>query len=228
MTPIRVGIICEGTTDDAVLRAIVGALVHPRQVVFALLQPDSDRLQPRTGPGWQGVRKFLKEAPELSASPLDLIVVHVDADVRGSPEVTAHLRAVEEGEHDLEPLCDHVKDWMISGVPDAVVIVLPRERTESWLLAANSKVKHVEAIAEPDRMLPDPGSRGKREKSRPAYEALVQPLLPLLSRRNALRGLPELERFCGKVGSRIRKLSSASGASSRGARGDGGRRGAGG
>jgi hypothetical protein len=53
---MRVGIVCEGTTDDVVLRAILREIIGTKEVAFSLLQPDHDRLQPRTGPGWQGVR----------------------------------------------------------------------------------------------------------------------------------------------------------------------------
>ncbi|EYF00017.1 hypothetical protein [Chondromyces apiculatus] len=205
MTPLRIGIICEGTTDAAVLRPVLSTLLAPRDVTFALLQPDHDRLQPRTGPGWQGVRKFLNEAPEILASPLDLIVVHIDADIRIDPEIEPRLLPEPEDD-DLEPLCRHVKGWMVAGVPESAVIVIPRERTESWLLAANSRRKHVEAIPNPEQYLPALGSSGKRAKSIPVYEELVKPLLPRLKKPAELRELPELARFTSKVRARVRSL----------------------
>src|SRR5262249_34191390 len=161
-----------------VLRAVIRELSGTVELTFSLLQPNKNNLVPQSGPGWQGVRKFLQMSKGgLDLSALDMIVVHVDADIRMLPEIKLHLTS-EAGDHDPAPLCRHVKSWMAAGVPPSVLIVLPRERTEAWLLAANSKKKDVESIPEPDKQLPDPGSRGKRDKSVPAYQELVKPLLP--------------------------------------------------
>lgn len=56
---MRVGIICEGTTDYEVLTVIVKETISPLVPTFALLQPDGDRLMaPAAGP-------VLSDLPEL-------------------------------------------------------------------------------------------------------------------------------------------------------------------
>lgn len=154
---MRIGIICEGSTDDVVLRAILRALCAPKDLTFSVLQPAVDQLGRVGLGGWQAVRKFLQQsANTIAATPLDMIVVQVDADVRRLPEIRANLTA-EDGDGELDALCRHVKSWMSAGVPASVVIVLPRESTESWLVAASTRRKNVEAIEDPARALVEAG-----------------------------------------------------------------------
>jgi len=105
---MRVGIICEGSTDYPVLRAIVAAVLHSQHPAFSLLQPDFDGLRRPAGirkaaTGWQAVRAFLQEG-NAQISPLDLIVVQIDASVRRIDSVARKLETEGVG-----ALCDHVK-----------------------------------------------------------------------------------------------------------------------
>ena len=63
---MRVGIVCEGSTDFAVLRVVCGELLGTTDFFVTLLQPRFDVLAGRAGgapgPGWQGVRGFLSPA----------------------------------------------------------------------------------------------------------------------------------------------------------------------
>lgn len=209
---MRVGIVCEGSTDFAVLRVLCGELLGARDLVPTLLQPRLDLLAARAGdtagPGWQGVRAFLQRAA-LAAADHDVIVVHVDADIRHLPEIARHLGADADGE-DLEPLCDHVKSWMTGGVPGSVVIVLPREATDAWLCAVATHRANVEGIAEPADELRDAGLIGARggtaEKRAIEYAALAVGLGPLVRDRRKLAKVPELARFVGKIAARARAV----------------------
>jgi hypothetical protein len=227
---VRVGIVCEGSTDFAVLRVVCTALLGPKDLIVTLLQPRLDLLAARArasrrgsaplssalpdspstpGGGWQGVRQFLQQTGRtLAASGQDLIVVHVDADIRHLPEIRKHLGADTGG--DLTPLCDHVKVWMPGSVPESVVIVLPREATEAWLCAMTTHRADVEAIPRPADTLREAGVLGERggtaEKLASTYETLAAGLGPLLRDRRKLARLPELARFVGKVSARAKAV----------------------
>jgi hypothetical protein len=206
-----VGIVCEGSTDFAVLRVVCGELLGIKDLSVTLLQPRFDLLATHA-PGWQGVRRFLQQTGRtLAASEQDLIVVHMDADVRHLPEIARHL-GMGAGE-DLAPLCDHVKSWMAvddGGVPESVVIVLPREATEAWLCAVATHRADVESIARPAEELHKAGVLGDRggtvEKRAVHYATLAAGLAPLLRDRRRLAKVPELARFVGKVSARAKAV----------------------
>lgn len=211
-----VGIVCEGSTDSTVLRAICAEILGKAGLVFRPLQPDFDRLRQRDptalGPGWQGVRKFLKDpANMLLATRLDALVVQVDADIRKLPEIRKQL-VVDEGEQaeGLEPLCAHVKGWISGGVPGSAIVVLPRESTEAWIVAAAMRKKNVEAIDDPAQALVNAGIigvvKGRPDKRAVNYEEHLPSLLAKLKEPKELGALPELARFVGKLNATARAV----------------------
>jgi len=60
--PLRIGVICEGSTDSVVLRAILDALCAPGKPAIIPLQPPVDKLNHIGLGGWQAVRSFLQRA----------------------------------------------------------------------------------------------------------------------------------------------------------------------
>jgi hypothetical protein len=175
-----------------------------------MLQPTFDRLRP--GPGWQGVRKFLQQSGSgLHLGIYDLIAIHVDAAVADLPEVAQTL-AMEDGEikGDLSAFCRHVKGWLGQPIPETVAIALPRRSTEAWLVAAHTNKKQVEEIDDPAKVLVARGvlteRGGKVEKTSERYTELSLALPKLISNRQDLKRVPELDRFVSKVRDRFRKL----------------------
>ena len=83
------------------------------------------------------------------------------------------------------------------------MIVLPREEMESWLLAAHTGVKNVEAVADPASALADrgiiPRRDGKPEKTEEHYRELATSLVRLAQNRKRLTAVPELGRFLFKL-----------------------------
>jgi hypothetical protein len=203
---MRVGIVCEGSTDFEVFKALIVALIGSPNLRLVLLQPDFDALRGKRmeqGTGWQAVRKYLRSpAFPVTVSGYDLVVVQVDADIRKLPEVNRQLAAEPSGD-ELEALCAHVKSWMAGGVPPNAIVALPREATEAWLLAMHSRKTDVEGVVDPAQAMADAGliastERGPDKKST-RYAELTEPLVRALKDQKLLRKLPELERFVGKV-----------------------------
>lgn len=141
-------VVCEGDTDfialDAALSAVYG------EHVATMVQPERSRFAgiayTEMGSGWRGVRKWCEQAHdelgglgarlELMAalSGVDALIVHVDADI-----------ADELGcRHPCPPASDttdavrlRVLEWGgEEAVPDRVVLCVPAQSTETWVIAA--------------------------------------------------------------------------------------------
>jgi hypothetical protein len=216
-------IVCEGPTDSAVLRVVMGVVLKDYIPVINMIHPDEAMLRKKPterppgtlGPGWQGVRAWLKQGAAVQAAMAgaDLLVVHVDADIRRENEIARGLRAPEPSEDELDPLCEHVKSWFAGGVPPNAIVVLPREATEAWLLAVHSRLINVEAESKPAKTLQATdliGPKGGEPHKRPArYRELAASLAVLIADNRQLARVPELERFVNKLRSRARVLRRA-------------------
>lgn len=207
---MRVGIVCEGSTDYRVLQAVCRQVLGVNGLVITLLQPNIDALRaraPGAAPGWQAVRAFLGQThASLAAAQFDVLVIQVDADIRSLPAVARALAS--PGDEELQALCDHVKSWMRGSVPESAVIALPRESIEAWLVAAVTNRHDVESIARPVEDLCDAGILGRRDsgphKDPAVYESLATRLTPILRDGRKLGKVPELARFAGKLSARAR------------------------
>ena len=212
---MRVGIICEGSSDFVLLEALALDLLSADECVQ--LHPDFDKLK-ATGdsshaPGWQGVRKFLQTSsgPALALAVFDVIVIQVDASIRKLRELK--LPQPEEWADEAEPLdalCDHVKSWATDGLPESAIIALPREDIEAWLVAVHTRIRNVESLGNPAGELVAQGIietvNGKPNKRAEAYRALAVPLVKLARDAKKVKAIPELERFVNKLRARARKV----------------------
>lgn len=216
---MRVFIVCEGPTDFAVLRLVVRAVVPGPDLIVELAQPDLDALRAKevgaVAAGWTGVRTYLQSAAStLLARQVDVLIVQVDADIRRARQIENKLRSAAPDEPDLEPLCEHVKSWFAGGVPASAIVVLPRDATEAWLLAVQTRTIDVEADPAPAATLLARGllaatARGDASKQTAVYVELAAPLASLLVDKKQLARVPELERFVDKLRSRAHALRRA-------------------
>ena len=123
----------------------------------------------------------------------NILIVQVDGDVRGQVSASTN-----------EKLCDEVKSWLGPGVTfPGLVIAIPTEATETWLLAANRPANPaLERVKKPAEQLIrakliEHDAHGNPIKDYARYRELAAPLGEQLS---ALRRvLTELDRFCVKV-----------------------------
>ncbi|WP_437753848.1 hypothetical protein [Sorangium sp. So ce1389] len=203
---MRVGVICEGSTDFAIIEALALELIQADECV--LLQPSFDRLQAgdtSIGTGWQAVRKFLRQSgPALGLGVYDVIVVQVDASVRLVGEVQRQLRERSDDEPELAPLCEHVRGWANGTLPSTAVVALPREEIENWLLAAHTNLRSVEAFPDAAEVLAERGLIARRKNGDPdkdanRYRALAAPLVRLAGQPRRRRHVAELDRFVCKL-----------------------------
>lgn len=143
----NIRLVCEGSTDHIVLEAVLLAQLNSPDFRVSRLQPDESLFGGDAGPhggGWKGVRgwcQMVRDAGGLQAigalpEGVDLLVIHVDADI------------LLDSEHDESNPCPPpnanilaaeaiVMQWLgLNHLPEKVVIWVPSMATEAWLLRA--------------------------------------------------------------------------------------------
>ncbi|AUX40568.1 uncharacterized protein SOCE26_019690 [Sorangium cellulosum] len=198
-----IGIVCEGSSDFPVLEAVVEAALGDGHEV-RYLRPETDALF-RPG-GWTAVKAWCEEHASwlsdfMTVGNIDLLIIHVDADVRRHvPELKK-----KKGEPTTQDLCDTIKGWLKlrqSAKGRRVLIVIPAQATEAWLVAAQGgATPDLEKEAKPVTRLVQrklvSTIGGKPDKSPAVYRDLAT---PLRSHAAELRGvLRELDHFMGKL-----------------------------
>jgi hypothetical protein len=147
-----IGTVVEGPTDRILLEAVLQRLI-PGEHRFLPLQPPVTFGE--LGAGWKGVRRWCRQtwqreglnlaATLASGPPLDLLVIHLDADV-------ARESDLQEGEADpidgvVQPcppasataarltavVC---RSLQVDSLPPVLVLAIPAQDTESWSFAA--------------------------------------------------------------------------------------------
>jgi hypothetical protein len=186
-----VGIVAEGPTDHTILVAAAERVLGS-PIVPLFIQPDaSDALGGfgDLGGGWKGVRGWCRRIAEepaglrgfMSSSygpVLDVLVIHVDADIAGDGEVNC-AKPCPPARDTVLALCQEIRGWLrAERLPAGVVLAIPSKSIESWILVALG--------ANPDECDDDPAGRltrapykrlrtkaGKPKKERGVYEELA-------------------------------------------------------
>jgi hypothetical protein len=149
---MNIGTVVEGPTDRLLLEAVLNHLL-PGEHRFFPLQP-AETLG-RTGSGWKGVRRWCNETWQREHSSLnkllsgatgpalDLLVIHVDADIASEQELQQDeafpimpqpCPPVSETVAQLEALILH---WLrLEASPSSLIFAIPAQDTETWTFAA--------------------------------------------------------------------------------------------
>ncbi len=154
---MNIGTVVEGPTDRLILTAVLRKILpgHPEDHRFLPLQPSPTFGE--TGTGWKGVRKWCQESWQRTGSSLeailsstsgptlDLLVIHVDADIIGAndlqdgfddpiPGVPAPCPPIGTNAGVLRVV---VTRWLArNDLPHPVVLAIPAEDIETWIFAA--------------------------------------------------------------------------------------------
>jgi hypothetical protein len=149
---MNIGTVVEGPTDRLLLEAVLNHLL-PGEHRFFPLQP-TETLG-RTGSGWKGVRRWCNETWQRKHSSLekllsgatgpalDLLVIHVDADIAYEQELQQDgtfpitpqtCPPVSATVAQLEPL---ILSWLnLHALPSSLIFAIPAQDTETWTFAA--------------------------------------------------------------------------------------------
>lgn len=190
-----IGFVCEGISDVPVLQAVVDAIVGP-DYEPRFIQPEADALGATAG--WTEVKKWCESygpslGDYLTWTGIDLLVVHLDADVCAKVKMASTVA-----------LCEATKRWLgRAGQDPRILIVIPSQASEAWLYAAHVATSpHIETERDPAGKLAQAGllerdPRGEPVKDPRRYQELASRLPARLAELRKV--LPELERFAGKL-----------------------------
>jgi len=197
---MNIGTVVEGPTDRRVLETVLNRLL-PGEHRYFPLQPTPTFGQ--TGAGWKGVRSWCRQTwqrpgssldtilSSVAGPPLDLLVVHVDADIAFEHDLQDDDAPVSDVPQPCPPASATagrlrlvVARWLwCDPLPPPVILVIPAQDTESWTFAA---------------LFPDDDlcARGDYEclrsgRDRPAYRLTLVRYGKLLRRRNGEIKKPE-------------------------------------
>lgn len=202
---LQVAFVCEGPTDTPILEAVVEAVFGP-DFESLYLQPERDTLSDEESwgdgnddrvRGWCLQRA---DSLEWAVYTADVIVIHLDAD-----------RCAKFGTSSTEELCQVIRGWLGRSADDErLVIVLPAQASEAWLVAAHcAPAADLESQKRPAEQLAAAGlierdEEGRPRKDRARYEDLSKRLSNELPRIRAV--LHELERFASKLERQAQRL----------------------
>lgn len=147
-----IGTVVEGPTDRLLLEAVISKLI-PGEHRFRRLQPQLPFGE--MGTGWKGVRQWCQQTWQREGSslktilsvvdPLDLLVIHVDADIATEHDLQADdpepIEQVAQPCPPVDPtvagLVKVIGRWLqCQALPPQVVLAIPAQDIENWTFAA--------------------------------------------------------------------------------------------
>ncbi len=149
MSRLAVGIVAEGPSDIEMIKALIGKLVS-KPHDFYELQPDISATPGFGchGAGWKGIRGWCMEIARdfnglsqfirYTGQPLDLLIIHLDADVARESEIDC-MQSCPPVEDTLTLLESKLLDWLGETAwprKNKIVTCFPADNTEAWILSA--------------------------------------------------------------------------------------------
>lgn len=181
-------LVCEGPTDLEVFYALLDAHLLGHDYSLTMLQPDGSLYGGDAGPfggGWKGVRGWCQSVAEgggLEAvgalhDEVDLLVIHVDADIAADPELACACPCPPPY-NTIAALERLVCDWLgLTTLPARVALWIPSMSTEAWVLSALYP-------AQAPPCLPEPSAAGCVECLLDPAGALLALRAPLVKRKD--------------------------------------------
>lgn len=143
----NVKLVCEGITDKIILEAVLSAYLQSDKFTINCIQPESSKIEGNPyehGTGWKGVRRWCQmiqaagglEEVRALASEVDLLIIHVDAEIVFEAENNAG-QPCPPPEPNVIKAESIVMGWLgLKELPPNVVIWVPSMMTEAWILRA--------------------------------------------------------------------------------------------
>lgn len=145
----KIYFVTEGLTDRMILESLIDHWLNGEEYIPRYIQPPSsdyaDGLDSNLSEGWKGVRDWCSGRRMIGAAGrdeavrhADCLIIHLDADVAyetefKSPRYTGPCPPAEIG---CEWIRDHLVSFFGGVLPESVVLCVPSQDIESWVLCA--------------------------------------------------------------------------------------------
>jgi hypothetical protein len=145
----RFGIVSEGVTDQAVIKAILIGFCENKDLLVTQLQPTEEEKQKAN---WDQVIKYIgTEDFRQAVNDLDFVVIQIDSDIFGSDQVDENHR-LELSQKSTEESVEAIKELLIRDIGEAfysiassrIIFAIAVNEIECWFLPiyfSNSKAK---------------------------------------------------------------------------------------
>jgi len=221
---LRIGLVVEGPTDRIVIGAVLQSILGGRPFVLTQLQPEDSLAFGPLGSGWAGVYRWCKKATArgngrlasdaLLFLSLDLLILHLDADVAGKRYEDENSIRPDPGDGHLpcEQPCppasastDRLRQVLLSWcgetvTPPKTVICMPSKSTEAWVVAALypadiAMKREIECLPDPESRLSQQPRRTRIHKTQKDYSNRSSAIAKAWPRLASPESLGEALRF---------------------------------
>lgn len=142
---MKIGVICEGHTDRAVIENILKGLRGVDSCDLIPIRPQSDfdetdisKLPPNSFGGWDAVRhecqNQMKIREFLSIEGQDFIVIHLDSAEANQYHVTKPSKDAQYSTNLRNLIVQKIDEWLIGIEPKPILYAIAIEEIEAWIL----------------------------------------------------------------------------------------------
>ena len=160
---MKIGVICEGHTDRAViinilkgLKGIDSSQVIPLRPYYSLDETDISELSPDTFSNWDAVKSECENQNKidrfLSLEGNEFVVIHIDADRCEEYGVAKPKKDSSYSDKLRKSIITEVNKWLNNNYQDNLLYAIAIEETEAWILTIYDR-KDSTSSADPKQKL---------------------------------------------------------------------------
>lgn len=166
---MKIGVICEGHTDRAVIRNILKGLkgVDSSQIVplrpdYSVDETDLSQMTVDNYSNWSLVKAECENQVKidrfLSVEGHDFVIIHIDADCSDEYGVPKPVKDANYSEKMRGAIIAKINEWLGNDFQDQILYAVAIEETEAWILTIYDKKDSTQSA--------DPKAKLKRSLSK--------------------------------------------------------------
>jgi len=147
---MKIGVICEGHTDRAVIRNILKGLkgVDSSQIVplrpdYSVDETDLSQMTVDNYSNWSLVKAECENRVKidrfLSVEGHDIVIIHIDADCSDEYGVPKLVKNADYSEKMRDAIITKINEWLGNKFQDQILYAVAIEETEAWILTIFDK-----------------------------------------------------------------------------------------
>lgn len=147
---MKIGVICEGHTDRAVIRNILKGLkgVDSSQIVplrpdYSVDETDLSQMTDDNFSNWTLVKAECENQVKidrfLSVEGHDFVIIHIDADCSDEYDVPKPAKTADYSEKMRGAIITKINEWLGNNFQDQILYAVAIEEIEAWILTIYEK-----------------------------------------------------------------------------------------